>query len=98
MTDFANEVAELEAILHDYTVFFIIFDVVFTVMLFLGVILGIKFIKSKKKLLESNEYLSYTIQGQEEERPASLANCTTPLRRICATARIFPKRRTRQSI
>ena len=56
MTDFANEVAELEAILHDYTVFFIIFDVVFTVMLFLGVILGIKFIKSKKKLLESNEY------------------------------------------
>ena len=68
MTDLAHEVAELEAIVHSYTQFFLVIDVALPVIALLLVLAGIKFTASKKKLKESSEYLSYTIRGQEEER------------------------------
>lgn len=63
-----QDISELELIIQNYTTYFIVFDVVFFVMLVAGVIFLIHFIKSRKKLKESTEYLHYTIQGQEEER------------------------------
>lgn len=60
----AQSLAELEEILHGYTTIFLVFDVVFFAMLFAGVILLIHFVKSKKKLKESNEYLLVAIEGQ----------------------------------
>lgn len=68
MPETAQNIEELEEILHGYTTIFLVFDVVFFAMLFAGVLLVIHFIKSKKKLKESNEYLLFTIEGQEEER------------------------------
>lgn len=63
-----NDVLELEKIVHDYTTYFIIFDIVFVVM-FLGcLLLLIRFLKTQKQLKDSDEYLRYVIQGQEEER------------------------------
>ena len=64
----ARKIAELESILHSYTTFFLIFDALFFVLLLCGVIFLIKFIKDKKNLHASNEYLACTIRGQEEER------------------------------
>ena len=63
-----DKIAELELILSNYTTIFIIFDIIFFVMILLGIILLIRFLKSKKNLHDSNEYLLYTITGQEEER------------------------------
>ncbi|MBO4385840.1 MAG: sensor histidine kinase [Treponema sp.] len=68
MMDKTQEIAELESILHNYTVFFLVIDVLFFALLFCAVIFLIKFIKDKKNLHASNEYISYTIRGQEEER------------------------------
>lgn len=68
MPEPATTVLELEEIIQRYTTYFIFFDIVFFVFLIAGVILLIHFVKSKKKLNESNEYLLFTIQGQEEER------------------------------
>ncbi len=67
MTD-AEKIAELEAIIQNYTVFFLIFDIVFFALLVFGIVLAIRFIKSRKHLKDSNEFLLYTIRGQEEER------------------------------
>ena len=63
-----QEIAELEAILHEYTLAFLVFDVIFIAMFFLAVILGLKYVRFRKNLLQSDEYLLYTIRGQEEER------------------------------
>ena len=70
MENSAEQVEYLYGIIHSYTVFFLIFDVVFFVGVVLVVLLLIKFIKSKKKLIASGGYLRYTITGQEEERGA----------------------------
>ena len=61
-------VEELERIIENYITFFIVFDILFFVMIFVSVTLLIRFFKSKKSLKDSNEYLVYTIRGQEEER------------------------------
>lgn len=61
-------IEELERIIQNYITFFIVFDILFFVMLFVSVLLLIRFLKSKKSLSDSNEYLMYTIHGQEEER------------------------------
>lgn len=61
-------VEELERIIENYITFFIVFDILFLVMIFISVLLLIRFFKSKKSLKDSNEYLVYTIRGQEEER------------------------------
>ncbi len=63
-----SKITELEAIIHSYTVIFIIFDIVFFVMLVVGLGILIRYLKSEKKLHDSNEYLLYTIRGQERER------------------------------
>lgn len=67
MTD-AEKIAELESIIQNYTIFFLIFDIVFFALMICGIILAIRFIKSRKHLKDSNEFLLYTIHGQEEER------------------------------
>lgn len=64
----AEKIAELENIIQNYTIFFLIFDVLFFVTLITIIIFAIRFLKSKKNLQESNEFLLYTIKGQEEER------------------------------
>ncbi len=64
----AEKIAKLESIIQSYTVFFLIFDIVFFVLLVSGIILAIRFIKSRKHLKDSDEFLLYTIRGQEEER------------------------------
>lgn len=63
-----QELSELENILQTYITFFIFFDIVFFAMLAAGTVLLIRFLKSKKNLTDSNEYLLYTISGQEKER------------------------------
>ncbi len=63
-----EQIAKLEAILHEYTTYFLAFDIAFFVLLVVGVILVTRFLLSRKKLNASNEYLLYTIHGQEEER------------------------------
>ncbi len=64
----SRDILEMEAIIRNYTIYFIFLDIVFFVVFFLCVILLIRFFKSRKKLKDSDEYLRYTIQGQEEER------------------------------
>lgn len=61
-------VEELEDIIRNYITYFIVFDILFFAVLFVSVLLLIRFLKSKKSLKDSNEYLLFTIQGQEEER------------------------------
>lgn len=64
----AEKIIELESIIHNYTSYFLIFDFVFFLLLTFGISIAIRFIKSKKHLKDSNEFLLYTIHGQEEER------------------------------
>ena len=64
----AEKIVELESIIQNYTIFFLIFDIVFFALMILGIVLAIRFIKSRKGLKDSNEFLFYTIHGQEEER------------------------------
>lgn len=64
----AQKIMELEEIINNFTTFFIIFDIIFFFMMIFGLLLSIRFLKSRKNLKDSNEYLSYTIKGQEEER------------------------------
>ena len=68
MPEPTQTISELEEIIQSYTTIFLVFDMVFFAMLIAGVLLLIRFAKSKKKLKESNEYLLFTIEGQEEER------------------------------
>ena len=65
---YAESISNYESIIHNYTTFFIVFDIIFFIMILSGVIILIRFLKSKKNLKDSNEYLLYTIHGQEEER------------------------------
>lgn len=65
---YAESISNYENIIHNYTTFFIVFDIIFFIMILSGVIILIRFLKSKKNLKDSNEYLLYTIHGQEEER------------------------------
>ena len=58
----------LLGIIHNYTIFFLIFDIVFFVAILLVLIFLIKFLKSKEKIRASGDYLRYTIRGMEEER------------------------------
>ena len=61
-------ISNYENIIHKYTTFFIVFDIIFFLFILAGVLILIRFLKSKKNLQDSNEYLLYTIHGQEEER------------------------------
>lgn len=63
-----QDILELQKIVRTYTTFFIIFDIVFFLLIFTCVVLLIRYLKSKKKLEDSDEYIRYAIQGQEEER------------------------------
>ena len=64
----AQEIEKLQGIIHQYTTFFIIFDVVFFITIILIILFAIQMLKSRKKLKSSNSYLRFTIKGQEEER------------------------------
>ncbi len=64
----AQELSELEAILHNYTLFFLVFDVIIFFGVLFVIALVIRFIKSKKNLENSSEYLLHIIHAQEEER------------------------------
>lgn len=68
LSDFAAQIAEQQEIIHSFTRFFIFIDIVVIAAIVFSVILGIKLLKSKKKLRDSNEYLRYTVAGQEAER------------------------------
>lgn len=63
-----QDISDLEHIIQNYITFFIVFDILFLILIFVSVLLLIRFLKSKKNLKDSNEYLLYTIHGQEEER------------------------------
>ena len=63
-----QEIARLREIIHTYTMFFIILDAVIFVAMLALIVFAIMFLKSRKKLKSSNEYLRFTIKGQEEER------------------------------
>lgn len=63
-----QEIEKLQSIVHQYTTFFIIFDIVFFITIILIIIFAIQVLKSRKKLKSSNRYLRFTIKGQEEER------------------------------
>ena len=63
-----QEIEKLQSIVHQYTTFFIIFDIIFFITIILIIIFAIQMLKSRKKLRSSNRYLRFTIKGQEEER------------------------------
>jgi signal transduction histidine kinase len=63
-----QEIEKLQNIIHQYTTFFIIFDIVFFITIILIIIFAIQVLKSRRKLRSSNRYLRFTIKGQEEER------------------------------
>lgn len=62
------EISKLQEIVHQYTTFFIIFDIIFFVAIVFIIIFAIQYLKSKKQLKSSNRYIRFTIKGQEEER------------------------------
>ena len=63
-----QEIEKLQAIIHQYTTFFIIFDIIFFITIIVIILFAINFLKSRKKLKNSSRYLRFTIKGQEEER------------------------------
>lgn len=63
-----QEIEKLQGIIHQYTTFFIVFDIVFFITIILIILFAIQVLKSRKKLRSSNRYLRFTIKGQEEER------------------------------
>ena len=63
-----EEITYLYSIIHDYTVFFLIFDLLFFFALIAAIVFALKYLKSKAKLHSSTEFLFYTIHGQEAER------------------------------
>lgn len=68
MQNAQQEIENLQSIVHQYTTFFIIFDIVFFITIIGIIIFAIQYLKSKKKLKTSNRYPRFTIKGQEEER------------------------------
>lgn len=68
MNSSIQEINRLQSIIHQYTSFFIIFDIVFFIAIVAIILFAIQVLKSKKQLKNSNRYLRYTIKGQEEER------------------------------
>ncbi len=62
------EIERLQGILRNYATFFLIFDTVFIALLLGIIMISIRFLKSKRSLHASGNYLRYTIRGQEEER------------------------------
>ena len=68
MQNAEQEIEKLQSIIHQYTTFFIVFDIVFFVTIVLIILFAIQMLKSRKKLRSSNRYLRFTIKGQEEER------------------------------
>ena len=68
MIDKEQEIAELQNIIHQYTNFFIIFDIIFFITIIAIIIFAIQYLKSKKQLKNSSRYLRFTSKGQEEER------------------------------
>ena len=68
MENAEQEIAKLQSIVHQYTTFFIIFDIVFFITIILIILFAIQVLKSRRKLRSSNRYLRFTIKGQEEER------------------------------
>ncbi len=68
MENAAQEIEKLQNIIHQYTSFFIIFDLVFFVTIIVIIVFAIQVLKSRKRLKNSSRYLRYTIKGQEEER------------------------------
>ena len=63
-----QEFERLQNVIHQYTTFFVIFDIVFFITIILVIIFAIQYMKSRKRLKNSSRYLRYAIKGQEEER------------------------------
>ena len=91
----SQKIAELESIIHDYTVIFLIFDALFFVLLLGGVILAIKFIKEKGTFTPQTNTSHTRFMVRKKSVPESRANFMTPWLRTCVTARAFPKRKMR---
>ena len=68
MQNAQQEIQKLQEIIHQYTTFFIIFDIIFFITIILIILFAIQYLKSKKRLKNSSRYLRFTIKGQEEER------------------------------
>lgn len=68
MTASTQEIERLQSIIHEFTTFFVIFDIVFFIAIVFIIIFAIQMLKSKKQLKNSSRYLRFTIKGQEEER------------------------------
>ena len=68
MENAEQEIAKLQSIVHQYTTFFIVFDIVFFISIILIILFAIQVLKSRRKLKSSSRYLRFTIKGQEEER------------------------------
>ena len=64
----AEQIEYLYGIIHSYTIFFLVFDLVFFVAVVGGILLLINFLKSRHRLRTSGSYIRYSILGQEEER------------------------------
>ena len=92
MQNAEQEIEKLQSIIHQYTTFFIVFDIVFFVTIILIILFAIQMLKSRKKLRSSNRYLRFTIKGQEEERARIARGFTIRLPRTCAIAAIYQKK------
>ncbi len=68
MQNAEQEIEKLQGIVHQYTTFFVVFDIVFFITIILIILFAIQVLKSRKKLKSSSRYLRFTIKGQEEER------------------------------
>ncbi len=68
MQNAEQEIANLQNIIHGYTTFFIVLDIVFFITIIIVIFFAIQVLKSRKKLKNSSRYLHFTIKGQEEER------------------------------
>lgn len=63
-----QELTEAYAIIESYSRFFLVFDLILVGVVILSLVIIIKYLKSRKNQLSSDEYLRYTILGQEAER------------------------------
>lgn len=63
-----EEIERLGHIIHSYTTFFLVFDLIVFVAVITAIVLAINFLKSKKRFEKTSEYLRAAIKGQEDER------------------------------
>ena len=77
MQDAQQEIQKLQEIIHQYTTFFIIFDIIFFITIILIILFAIQYLKSRKGLKTQAVIYVLQLRGRKKNEHELLANSTT---------------------